>query len=47
VIQLALGALGGKSDPSIGANLQHVGTVVAWLGKTNGTARYRLWVQPK
>ena len=47
VIQLALGALGGKSDPSLAADLQHVGTVVAWLGQANGTARYRLWVQPK
>jgi hypothetical protein len=47
IIELAQGALGGKTDSSLGANLEHVGTVVAWVGKANGTARYRLWVQPK
>lgn len=47
IIQLAQGALGGKADPSLEANLEHVGTVVAWVGKANGTAHYRLWVQPK
>jgi hypothetical protein len=47
VIQLAQSALGGKADPSLGADLQHVGTVVAWAGTSNGTAHLRLWVQPK
>jgi hypothetical protein len=47
VIQLAQSALGGKADPSLGADLQHVGTVVAWAGKSNGTAHVRVWVQPK
>jgi hypothetical protein len=41
------GALGGKPDPSLAANLQHVGTVVVWAGKANGTAHLRVWVQPK
>jgi hypothetical protein len=47
VIQLAQGALGGKADPSLAANLQHVGTVVVWVGKANATAHLRVWVQPK
>jgi hypothetical protein len=47
VIQLAQSALGGKADPSLTANLQHVGTVVAWAGKANGMTRYRVWVQPR
>ena len=47
LIQLAQGALGGKTDPKLAADLEHVGTVVAWLGTSNGTARYRLWVEPK
>jgi hypothetical protein len=47
LIQLAAQALGGKAtDQSLGDNLQHVGTVVAWGSKDNGVARLHLWVQP-
>lgn len=49
LIQLAAQALGGGkgADPSLGDNLQHIGTVVAWGSKESGIARLHVWVQPQ
>ena len=48
IVQLLAQALGGKAlDPSLGQNLAHVRTVVAWGTKSAGTTRLHLWVQPK
>ena len=32
---------------TLGDNLQHIGTVVAWGSKESGVARLHVWVQPQ
>jgi hypothetical protein len=49
-IQVLAAALGGpmhQSDPSLGDNLAHVGTVVAWGSADGGLARLGAWIAPR
>jgi hypothetical protein len=49
IVQLLGQLLGGKgaADQSLGTNLEHVGTVVAWGSKASGNSDLHVWVQPR
>jgi hypothetical protein len=50
VIQILAAGLAGPTaqpDPSLGENLTHVGTVVAWGTAGGGLVRFGAWVQPR
>ena len=50
IVQLLASTLGGGkggADQSLGANLEHVGTVVAWGSKDGGNSALHVWLQPR
>jgi len=50
IVQLLASTLGGGkggADQSLGANLEHAGTVVAWGSKDGGNSALHVWLQPR